>query len=260
MKASNKTMSFSDKTTNIYRLTREKYDKVLSNSITATYKKTNNNIKKKITATGKQVLRNNKVSKRMQANVGNNCFISLKDHKENFQNNPTARLINPAKKELAKINKIILDKLNKNIREMLQLNRWKNKSTVADWFIAIQDKQLQSFVIFDIKDFHPSIKVKLLTKVLKFAESYTDISDEDKSIINHSRKSFLFNDQQACAVKESGLFKVTMGAYEGAKVCELVGSYLPYQLSINIRKKTSAYIEMMARQFSKTKVVHKRIE
>ena len=51
----------------------------------------------------------------------NNCFISLKGHKENFQNNPTVRLINPAKNKLGKISKVILDKINKN-RQNLQLN------------------------------------------------------------------------------------------------------------------------------------------
>ena len=68
---------------------------------------------------------------------------------------------------------------------------------VIDWFITIQEKHLHSFVIFDIKDFYPSIKEKLLIKALKFAESFTDISNEDKCIINHSRKSLLFNNQQA---------------------------------------------------------------
>ena len=68
-------------------------------------------------------------------------------------------------------------------------------------------------------------------KALKFAESYTNISDEDKRIINHSRKSLLFNNQQAWIKKESGLFDVTIGAYDGAEVCELVGNFLLYQLS-----------------------------
>ena len=68
MKASNKTMTFADKTTNIYRLTREEYDKILNDSITATYKKASDNIEKKINAAGKQVLPNNKVLKRMQTN------------------------------------------------------------------------------------------------------------------------------------------------------------------------------------------------
>ena len=105
----------------------------------------------------------------MQTNGENNCFISLKDHEENFQNNQTVRLINSGKSELGKISKVILDKINKNIRENLQLNQWKNTSTVIDWFITIQDKHLHNFVIFDIKDFYPSIKEKSLIKALKSA-------------------------------------------------------------------------------------------
>ena len=42
----------------------------------------------------------------------NNCFITLKDHKENFVNHPTTRLINPAKNEIRRISKSILDKIN----------------------------------------------------------------------------------------------------------------------------------------------------
>ena len=33
------------------------------------------------------------------------------------------------------------------------------------------------------------------------------------------------NNQQAWMKKESRLFDVTMGAYDGAEVCELIGSY-----------------------------------
>ena len=97
----------------------------------------------------------------MIANNEKNCFISLKDHKEDFQNNPTVRLINPVKNELEKISRIILDKINKNIGENLQLNQWKNTGTVIDCFIAIQGKHLYSFVLFDIKDLYLSIKEKL---------------------------------------------------------------------------------------------------
>ena len=68
----------------------------------------------------------------MQTNRENNCCISLKDCKEDFHNNPTLRLINPAENELGKIGKVNLDKINKNIRENLQLNQWKNISTVID--------------------------------------------------------------------------------------------------------------------------------
>ena len=60
--------------------------------------------------------------------------------------------------------------------------------------------------------------------------------------------------------KESKLFDVTMGAYDGAEVRELVSSFLLFNFQIYMIKKTSAYIEMTAWQFSKTTVVHKQRE
>ena len=51
----------------------------------------------------------------MFINGKNNCFITLKDHKENFLNNPRTRLLNPAENELGKISKAILDKMNLNL-------------------------------------------------------------------------------------------------------------------------------------------------
>ena len=40
-------MTPADKTSNIYRLTREQYEQLIMKSLTSTYKKANNNIKKK---------------------------------------------------------------------------------------------------------------------------------------------------------------------------------------------------------------------
>ena len=53
-------------------------------------------------------------------------FITLKYHKENFNNNLIVRLINPAKNELGHISKAILVTANKNIREAMGLNQWRN--------------------------------------------------------------------------------------------------------------------------------------
>ena len=47
---------------------------------------------------------NNKVLYRMDMNNKNTCFIILKDHKENFLNNLTVCLNNPAKSNGRKIN------------------------------------------------------------------------------------------------------------------------------------------------------------
>ena len=95
---------------------------MINNAITSKYKKTSNNIKKQISIDGKKILRNREVLNQLEINGENNSFITLKDHKENFDNNPTVRLINPAKDELGHISKTILDKANKNIREAMGLN------------------------------------------------------------------------------------------------------------------------------------------
>ena len=114
---SKKTLTLADKTSNMYPLSKEEHDELLSNAVTSNYKKKNNSIKKKINMAGKQISKNNEILNCIEINGGNNCFFTLKDHKDNFENNPQVRLINPAKNELGRISKFILDKINLAIRE-----------------------------------------------------------------------------------------------------------------------------------------------
>ena len=44
IKSSDKTVTFTDKTTNLYRLTKAEYDHVINNAITSKYKKVSNNV------------------------------------------------------------------------------------------------------------------------------------------------------------------------------------------------------------------------
>ena len=134
IKDSHKTMTFADMTSNMYRLTKEQYDKLIMNSITSTYKKANSSIKKRINKTGINLMRDKEVIKRIETNEEGNSFITIKDYKENFDNHPTVRLINPAKNELGRISKLILDKINKKISQKFDLNQWKNTDIVIDWF------------------------------------------------------------------------------------------------------------------------------
>ena len=69
-----------------------------------------------------------------------------------------------------------------------------------------------------------------------FANSRINIPENDEKIINHARKSLLFNKQQIWIKKESGLFHVITGSYDRAEVCELVGSFLLYALSLKYNK------------------------
>ena len=90
--------------------------------------------------------------------------------------------------------------------------------------------------MFDIKDFYPSIKKTLLIKAINFAEKLVHITNEDKVIIKHARKSLLNNNSEPWMEKHSRLFDVTMGAYDGAEVCELVGKFLLYKLSLKCNR------------------------
>ena len=79
--------------------------------------------------------------------------------------------------------------------------------------------------MLNIKDFFTSIQEELLNKRLRFAQKYIDITSKDIEIIYHARKSLLFDEKDTWMKKQSGLFDVTMRAYDGAEVCELVGPY-----------------------------------
>ena len=231
IRTSYKTMTFADKINNMNRLSKDQYNTPINNSITSTYKKSNSSINKKINISGRNILKYKEVLQRIGINDESNCFITLKDHKENFQNNPSVPLINPAINELGRSSKFIIQAVNKQLRHKLNLNQWRNTKHVIDWFKSINDKQLCKFVIFDIKDHYPSIKESLLKQSLDFAEKYIKVTSEDEAIIKHARKCLPFNKQQIWIKKESGLFDVTMGAYDGAEVCEIVGIFILYQLS-----------------------------
>lgn len=177
------------------------------------------------------------IDDRMEIMANKQAFITLKDHKDNFDNNPTCRLINPAKSEMGLVSKQILDKINNNIRSSINVNQWKNSASVIDWFNSIPNKSRFTFIVFDIVDFYPSISEGLLEKAINFARQHTQVTEQDVSIIMHSRKSLLFDHKTSWVKKDgAGMFDVTMGSYDGAEVCELVGLYILSTLS-NMYKK-----------------------
>ena len=92
-------------------------------------------------------------------------------------------------------------------------------------------------MMFDIQEFYPSITENVLQKSITFAEEFIQIKPEDIDIIFHSRKSLLYNKNEPW-VKSKGReeFDVTMGSYDGAEVCELVGLFLLHLMSQKLKK------------------------
>ena len=155
----------------------------------------------------------------MDATANRDAFITLKDHKPNFSNKPTCQLINPTKSKIGKISKEILDRINNKITSTSNFNQWKNTTSVIEWFKAIKNKQHHSFISQD-----------LLNRALDFASAYDNITSEERNIIIHAKNSILVHKHQSWQKKGDTTFDVTIGSYDGAETCELVGSFLLSQL------------------------------
>ena len=56
------------------------------------------------------------------------AFISLKDHKQDFENHP-------------KVSKSIIDNINNKIRAHTHVNQWRNSTDAISWFQTIQKKK-----------------------------------------------------------------------------------------------------------------------
>ena len=225
-----------DKSTNLYSMSRESYKKLLNDNITKNYKKSCDDTKNKIDREGKGIASKLELDDRMEIYAEREAFITLKDHKENFQSKPTCRLINPAKTEIGIVSKQLVEKINRNVRESTNLHQWKNTQAVIDWFSNLKDKSDKTFIKFDIVEFYPSISEELLERAIKYAKSISAITEQQESIIWHSRKSLLFNEKSTWTKKDESLFDVTMGSFDGAEICELVGLYILHLLSSKFNK------------------------
>ena len=118
-----------------------------------------------------------------------------------------------------------------------KVNQSKDSANTIKWFKNIPNKKASPFVNFDLENFYPSISEKLLTDTVSYAKSLIDITKEEYSIIMHSRKIFLFQNSEQWVKKDGNEdFDVPMGCYNGAEICELVGSFILNQLGSIIAK------------------------
>ena len=128
---------------------------------------------------------------------------------------------------MGEVGKRFLEEINDKLNNHLCYNQWRSTSTVIEQFRVIENKKSFKFIKFDIAEFYLSISAELLEKSINFARSIIEIEDKIIDIINHARKSLLFHDGKEWVKKEGNpLFDVTMGSYDEAEVCELVGIYL----------------------------------
>ena len=104
--------------------------------------------------------------------------------------------------------------------------------SVLQWFKNLPNKCDSAFISFDVVQFYPSITEDLLGRALGFASNYATISAADHHVIMDAKQSLLFSNETPWQKRNSNtLFDVTMGSFDGAVTCELVGCYLLSQLT-----------------------------
>ena len=173
----------------------ENYDKLLSENITQKYKKEKHQTAASIVNECKSIAKKLHIENRLRPTIEKPAFITIKDHKENFENNMKCRLINPTKTEIGRVRKYILERINTDIRSKCKLNQWKNTKDVINWFSQLRQKNKLTFLAFDIIDFYPSISDELLNKSIEWARKHTSIDDQEYETVMHSRRTILHDNK-----------------------------------------------------------------
>ena len=130
--ASDKVLVFADKTRNIFGLDKEQLKKLLRENISKSCKKSDEQSVDMVNQELKDITAKHEIGDKIEAMSHEQAFISLKDHKEKFLNNPKCRLINPAKSDLGFVSKTILDRINNSIRPKVNVNHWRNTQSVVE--------------------------------------------------------------------------------------------------------------------------------
>ena len=116
IKESGKIFVKSDKSGNLYKIEKEKYRQMICKEVVKNYKKAPPNLEKELNEEAKMLAHKLGIVDRVEKYNSKNCFITIKDHKSNFKTNPECRLINPAKTQIGRISKIIVQEICESLR------------------------------------------------------------------------------------------------------------------------------------------------
>ena len=220
-----------DKTRNFYKIKDCTYKKALMENITKIYKKDDRSTVDQINSEAKNIAKEMELDDRIDKYKESQARVTIKDHKVGFLQKPTYRLINPASTQMGIISRKILAKVNFEVRSKIGVNQWTSTQDTLKWFKGLDNKNQRYFLKMDITSFYPSITEKLLVETLEFISEHSNLSEKEKRIIMHSRKTLLFNGDEVW-VKKNGkpLFDVAMGSMDGAEIAEAVGLLILFRL------------------------------
>ena len=139
----------------MYQFYKSDHEKRLNENIKKTYKKAPPKLEHSINLKAKNISKKLNLEDLVECIAKTEAFITLKDHKENFQNKLPCRLIVPSKSELGHVSKTHLDRINSEIRQKLKLNQWKNTTDVITWFSKIDKNKNVLLSNWILRNFTP---------------------------------------------------------------------------------------------------------
>ena len=109
-----------DKIRNLYEVSSEQHSKLLKEKITKHYRLAENEDYDDTNMEARDVTEKlrPKLSTRKELMAKCEVYLTMKDHKDNFENDLPCRLINSAKSETGVISKQILEKVNHRLKTM----------------------------------------------------------------------------------------------------------------------------------------------
>ena len=111
---------------------------------------------------------------------------------------------NPAKTQIGRISKIIVQEIYESLRLALNINQWRSTNVCIKWFEVYENDDRCSFIKYDIKDFYPSITERTLDRALELAKEYMVIPLDKVEIIKHCRKTLLYYEYSVWIKKRGG--------------------------------------------------------
>ena len=226
IKAEKRVYVHADKTSNMYLMNPTRYRELLNKNVHKEYKKSSKNTALSNEKADLKVAEKLEISDRVHRTAKKDSFVTVKDHKPGFRSNPQTRLLNPSKPELGKVSKQMLEKLNSKLRTKTELKQWRRTQETRDWFVSLERKHTLTFLKLDVEAFYPSISEELLMAAFEWAGTLVTVTEEEKEVVNATKKALLYVEGQPWTKKGEREFDVSMGSYDGAEVCETVGLYM----------------------------------
>ena len=114
------------KSRNSYKIDCETCEELLHENITKTYKKMDKKKVRAINIDAKKIAKDLELEDEIEKMQDSECYITVKDPREDFPQKIPCRLINPSKSDIGKLSKIIFDKINGDALSSVQVNQRKN--------------------------------------------------------------------------------------------------------------------------------------